>query len=99
MPEREKSTPDQMLVQGLVLAAFKRGESPEGITRSYRTLQLADVYAVISRYVSDPAPFDEYVRRCGEDALALRQKIEECQRDGPSKEQLFARAKAKGLIP
>ena len=40
----------------LVLGAFKRGETPEGIVRSYRTLQLADVYAVISRYLADPAP-------------------------------------------
>lgn len=83
----------------LVLAAFKRGESPEGIARSYRTLQLTDVYAVISRYLADPAPFDEYVRRCGEEALAVRQKIEENQRAGPSKEQLLARARTKGLIP
>ena len=83
----------------LVLAAFKRGESPEGIARSYRTLQLADVYAVISRYLADPAPFDEYVRRCDEEALAVRQRIEENQRAGPSKEQLFVCARAKGLIP
>jgi hypothetical protein len=30
----------------LVLGAFKRGETPGGIVRSYRTLQLANVYAV-----------------------------------------------------
>ena len=40
----------------LVLAAFKHGESPEAIVRSYRALRLADVYAVISRYLADPAP-------------------------------------------
>ena len=32
----------------LVLSAFKRGETPESIVRSYRTLQLADVYAASS---------------------------------------------------
>ena len=42
----------------LVLLAFQRGETPEGIIRSYRTLQLADVYAVISRYLANPGPFD-----------------------------------------
>ena len=46
----------------LVLDAFKRGESPEAIVRSYRTLRLADVYAVISRYLANPASFDEYLR-------------------------------------
>jgi len=71
----------------LVLAAFKRGESPEGIARSYRTLQLADVYAVISRYLADPAPFDEYVRRCDEEALAVRKNIEESQRERPTHER------------
>ncbi len=83
----------------LILNAFKRGESPEGILRSYRTLQLADVYAVISRYLADPAPFDEYLRRCDQDAEALRRKIESSQPPRPSKEELLARARAKGLIP
>ena len=32
----------------LVLSAFKRGETPESIVRSYRTLNLADVYALSS---------------------------------------------------
>ncbi len=60
----------------LVLSTFKRGESPEAIVRSYPTLDLADVYAVISR-----------------------RALEAAQRSGPSKEELFARARAKGLIP
>jgi hypothetical protein len=82
----------------LVLRAFKRGETPEGIVRSYRTLKLADVYAVISRYLADPAPFDLYLRRCDDDAEAIRGKIEESQRPGPSKEELLARGRARGLI-
>jgi hypothetical protein len=81
----------------LVLSAFKRGETPEGIVRAYRSLQLADVYAVVSRYLADPAPFDEYVRRCDAESEAVRRKIESVQRPGPSKEELLARAK--GLIP
>jgi uncharacterized protein (DUF433 family) len=35
----------------LVLDAYKRGESPEAFVRSYRSLQLTDVYAVITRYL------------------------------------------------
>jgi uncharacterized protein (DUF433 family) len=82
----------------LVLRAFQRGESPEGIVRSYRTLHLADVYAVISRYLANPAPFDDYLRQCDEQAEAVRRKIEASQRPGPSKDELLARARAKGLI-
>jgi uncharacterized protein (DUF433 family) len=83
----------------LVLRAFKRGETPEGILRSYRTLRLADVYAVISRYLANPAPFEEYLRQCDEEAEAVRRKLQEAGMTGVSKEGLLARARAKGLIP
>jgi hypothetical protein len=84
----------------LVLRAFRRGESPEGIVRSYRTLALPDVYAVISRYLANPAPFNDYLRRCDEEAEALRRKLEAAGMTGKvSKEDLLARARAKGLVP
>ena len=84
----------------LVLDAFKRGESPEAIVRSYRTLRLADVYTVIGRYLANPAPFDEYLRRCDEEAEAVQRKLEGAGMTGRvSKEELLARARAKGLIP
>jgi len=84
----------------LVLRAFQHGETPEGIVRSYRSLQLADVYAVISRYLANPAPFDEYLRRCDEEAEAVRRRLESAgMTSRVSKEELQARARAKGLIP
>jgi hypothetical protein len=84
----------------LVLRAFQQGESPEGIVRSYRSLQLADVYAVISRYLADPGPFDEYLRRCDEEPGAVRRKLESAGMTGRvTKEEILARARAKGLIP
>lgn len=83
----------------LVLHAFKHGETPEGIVRCYRTLQLSDVYAVIARYLADPAPFDDYLRQCDEQAEEIRRKIEASQRPQVSKQELLARARAKGLIP
>jgi uncharacterized protein (DUF433 family) len=84
----------------LVLEAFKRGASPEGIVRSYPSLRLVEVYAVISRYLANPAPFDEYLRRCDEEVLAARRKLEAAGMTGKvSKEELLARARAKGLIP
>jgi uncharacterized protein (DUF433 family) len=82
----------------LVLRAFQRGETPEGIVRSYRTLHLADVYAVISRYLANPAPFDEYLARCDQEAEAVRRELEAAQVTGITKEELLARARAKGLI-
>jgi len=90
---------DSRVLLELVLDAFKRGESPEAIVRSYRSLQLAEVYAVVSRYLANPAPCDEYLRQCDEQAEAVRRKIEASQRPGPTKEELLARARAKGLIP
>jgi hypothetical protein len=78
----------------LVIRAFKRGEMPEGIVRSYRTLCLADVYAVISRYLADPAPFEKYLKEYDEAAEAIRRRIEATQGpQGNLREVLLARAK------
>src|SRR5438477_6829166 len=60
----------------LVIHAFQRGQPPESIVQSYDTLRLADVYAVVSYYLANPAPFDEYLRRCDEEAEAVRRKLE-----------------------
>src|SRR5438128_872102 len=79
----------------LVLDAFKRGESPEAIVRSFRALRLADVYAVISRYLANPTPFDDYLRRCDEEADAVRRNLEAAgMTGGVGKEELLARARA-----
>ena len=40
---------------------------------------------------ADPAPVDKYLRRCDEEAEAVRDKIEASQRPGPSKEELLSR--------
>jgi hypothetical protein len=83
----------------LVIHAFQRGETPEGIVQSFSTLSLPDVYAVITYYLINPAPIDEYLRLSDEQAEAIRRKIEAAQ---PSREKLreliMTRAKAKGLL-
>jgi uncharacterized protein (DUF433 family) len=80
----------------LVLRAFKAGATPEAIVQSYDTLNLADVYAVISRYLAAPAPFEEYLRIRDEAAAETRRKIEEFQGpQGNLRAILLARAKAK----
>lgn len=80
----------------LVLRAFKGGATPESIVQSYDTLNLADVYAVISRYLAKPDPFEAYLRKCEESAAETRRKIEESQgSQGDLRAILLARAKAK----
>jgi hypothetical protein len=63
----------------LVLRAFKAGAPPEAIVQSYDTLNLADVYTVVGRYLADPAPFEEYLRVRDEAAGEVRRRIEESQ--------------------
>jgi len=83
----------------LVIDAFKAGATPEAIVQSFDTLNLADVYAVVSRYLADPAPFEDYLRKCDEEAEEIRRKIEAFQGpQGNLREVLLARAKAKGLL-
>src|SRR5438309_7530560 len=72
----------------LVIHAFQRGETPEGIVQSYSTLSLPDVYAVISYYLLNPAPIEEYLRQSDEQAEAVRRMIESSQRPVVSKEEL-----------
>jgi hypothetical protein len=68
----------------------------EAIAQSYDTLKLADVYAVLSRYLANPAPFEDYLRLCDEAAAQTRRKIEEFQGpQGDLRAILLARAKAK----
>lgn len=81
----------------LVLRAFQRGDTPEAIVQSYDTLSLPDVYAVVSYYLANPAPFDEYLRQRDEAAEETRRRIEASQpRRENLREVLLARAKADG---
>jgi hypothetical protein len=79
----------------LVLRAFKAGKTPEAIVQSYDTLKLADVYAVVTRYLSDPVPFEAYLARRDEAAADMRKEVE--ARQGPQgdlRAVLLARKKA-----
>jgi hypothetical protein len=87
------------VVLELVIHAFKAGATPEAIVQSYDTLSLADVYAVVTRYLADPAPIENYLKKCDEAAEETRRKIEAIQGpQGNLREVLLARAKAKGLL-
>ena len=80
----------------LVLRAFKAGATPEAIVQSYDTLKLADVYAVVTRYLAGPAPFEDYLHQCDETAAETRRKIEKHQGpQGNLRMIVLSRAKAK----
>jgi uncharacterized protein (DUF433 family) len=81
----------------IVIRAFRRGASPQDIVRMYDTLDLGDVFAVIAYCLAHQAEIDEYLRKCDEEAEAVRRKLEASQPRGPNKEELLARARAKGL--
>ena len=83
----------------LVIRAFQRGATPEGIVQSYDTLSLPDVYAVVSYYLANPASIDEYLRDCDVKAEVVRQKIEAAQPPHRNlRELIMTRARAKGLL-
>jgi uncharacterized protein (DUF433 family) len=63
----------------LVICEFQKGATPEGIVESFDSLALADVYAVLSFYLRNPGPIDEYLRRRDKEAEAIRHKIEASQ--------------------
>ncbi len=63
----------------------------------YPALELGDVFAVIAYYLAHRAEVDEYLRECDQQAEAVRRKIEASQPPGPTKEELLARARARGL--
>ena len=61
---------------GLIVEQYENGMTPEDMVRSYDTLQLADVHAVIAYYLRHRDEVRAYPARRGEEADALRAKIE-----------------------
>lgn len=81
----------------MVIRAFQRGQTPEAIIQSYDTLSLANVYAVVSYYLANPAPIDEYPEASDQKAGANRQKLEAAGMTGRvNREELLARARKQG---
>ncbi len=82
----------------LVMRAYQRGASPQDIVRMYESLELSDVFAVIAYYLAHPAEIEEYLRKCEEEAEAVRRQIESSQPSQPNlKQELLDRARARGL--
>src|SRR5271165_5371900 len=59
-----------------IVHAFDDGATPEGIVQSYDTLQLVDVYAVLTWYLRHKAEVEDYLRKRAEEAEGIRRTIE-----------------------
>jgi uncharacterized protein (DUF433 family) len=80
----------------LVIHEFQNGATPEEIVEAYDALALPDVYAVVSYYLRNPQPIDEYLRRREDEAQVVRRKIEASQPPRSNlRAVLLARLKAK----
>jgi uncharacterized protein (DUF433 family) len=55
-----------------IIHASEDGATPEGIVQSYDTLQLADVYAVLSWYLRHKGEVEDYLRKRAEEAETIR---------------------------
>ena len=76
----------------LVIDAYREGATPETIVRWFDSLQLADVYAVISYYLKHKDEVEEYLRKREELADQLRLTIEAGQPSRPNfRDELLAR--------
>jgi uncharacterized protein (DUF433 family) len=75
-----------------IVHAFEDGATPEGIVQSYDTLQLADVYAVLTWYLRHKEEVEDYLRKRAEQADVIRQMIEAGQ---PDRAELRARLMAR----
>src|SRR4051812_18959903 len=59
-----------------VIKEYRMGNSPEQIVEAYDTLQLADVHAVISYYLSNQADVDAYLEEQDKLAEQMQRQIE-----------------------
>jgi uncharacterized protein (DUF433 family) len=75
-----------------IVHAFEDGATPEGIVQSYDTLQLADVYAVLTWYLQHKTEVEDYLRKRAEEAESIRRTIEAKQ---PDRAELRARLLAR----
>ncbi len=77
-----------------VIYAFKQGSTPEEIVADYSTLDLADVYAVITYYLQNQAEVEDYLRERTAQRDEARRKMETRFPQAGLRERLLARRQA-----
>jgi uncharacterized protein (DUF433 family) len=65
----------------LVLRAFQDGATPEAIVQRYSSLNLVDVYSVITYYLQHHAEMERYLEGREQQAEEVQRRIEENQSD------------------
>lgn len=75
-----------------VIYAYNSGATPEDIVRSFTTLKLRDVYAVITYYLDHQEVVEAYLARRAAEAAEIRKEIEAHQ---PSNAEFRARLQAR----
>ena len=74
-----------------VIYAFNQGQTPEIIVANFPSLDLPDVYAVISYYLTNKGEVEDYIQRRKAEADNLRQAIEDRFPTSELRQQLLAR--------
>lgn len=59
-----------------VIFAYKQGATPEEIVADYSTLDLSDVYAVITYYLQNEAEVEDYLQRRQAQRDEVRREME-----------------------
>ncbi len=67
---------DSQVLLDIVIREFNNGSDPEGIVHGYPTLDLSDVYAVITYYLRHRKEVEEYLQSRRDEAELLRKEIE-----------------------
>ncbi len=61
----------------ILVAAFRRGESPEAIQDDYDAVSLADVYAILAYYLRHRQEVDAYIAEQAREGAEVRARIEQ----------------------
>lgn len=60
----------------VLVAAFKRGKTPEAVHDSYETVSLADAYAIFTYYLRHRAEVEAYLTAQERDGAEIQERIE-----------------------
>ncbi|HEY8667983.1 MAG TPA: DUF433 domain-containing protein [Tepidisphaeraceae bacterium] len=74
-----------------VMSVFQQGYTPEDIVRSFPTLKLADVYAVIAYCLGHPEEVARYMAEYEVEANTLRKEVEASFDQKGFRERLLSR--------